>query len=118
MATANPVPVVRDVSNSSHHFRGVNLVAGRVTGGGTHTVTVETKLQSIVSVLVVKTNATVAVIAATIADSTTYVGTKTVAFAVANAGEYSYMIVGLLDIAATVDTISANTTITHEPING
>jgi len=117
MANLNPVAVLRDISNSVNCTRQAHEIVGRVAGGASKTVTVETKLKSILSAVVIN-ETDGAVVATTISDSTATVGTKKVAFAVVNAKDYSYLIVGLFGRTATVDTISNDTTITYEPIKG
>lgn len=118
MPGINPAAVVRDLSSSPNHTREVHCLAGRIVGGGTHVVTIETKLRSVLVAQVVKENATTAVLAATIDDSTTYPGTKTVAFTVANGGVYSYVVVGFVNREPDVPETSGATTVVYEPIEG
>ena len=116
MANINPVSTARSVDTDWSVGRGVHQIVGRIVGGGTHAVTVETKLKSVLSAIVIKENSTVAVIATTIGDSTTYPGTKTVAFTVATGGEYSYIITGNVSRASTADTTGGAVTVTYEPM--
>jgi hypothetical protein len=119
MATLNPIATVRDNSSSPSIGRGTHEIVGWLTGTGTDAVTVETKLQSIISAIVIDETAG-AVVATARGDSTTYVGTKTVVFTLANSKVYSYRIVGIVGTraAATTETISGATTITYEPLKG
>ena len=118
MATLNPVGVVRDIQSSPNNSRQIHDIVGRFAGGGTNTVTVETKLTSILAALIEnETDGTM--VAPTIGDSTTYVGTKTVAFAVAVDKVYTYRITGHFALTSTVDAAAdADATITYEPIKG
>lgn len=114
----NPAAILKELGSAPEHERGLHTIAGRVIGGGTHAVTVETGLATIVSAIVVKENATTAVLGATIGDSTARVGTKTVAFTVADTGVYSYIITGYLRGTITVPTTAAATTVTYNPATG
>lgn len=117
MADNNPVAVVRDVDSSPQHTRQVHVIAGKVAGGASATVTVETKCKKVLSAFIInETDA--AVVAPTIEASTVTVGTEKVSFNVVNAKNYSYMIVALFSRGLTVDTISGTTTITYEPLRG
>ena len=117
MANNNPVAVVKNNESDPNSSRGVHTIVGRIVGGGTHAITVETRLKSVISAICIKENATVAVIATTIGDSSTYPNTKTVAFTIASGGEYSYLITGLLNRAATADTSGGSVTVTYNPHN-
>lgn len=118
MANLNPVAVVRDMSSSPQSTRLVHQIVGRFAGGGSRTTTIETKLQSILSAIVIN-ETDGAVVVPTIGDSSAYTGTKTVAFSVANSKTYSYVITGLFGRTATVDAAAdADATVTYEPRQG
>lgn len=117
MADLNPLGAIRDVSSSPQNAIGVHLIAGRVSGGGTATVTVETLMKMVMNAIVIN-ETDGAVVATTIGDSTVNSGTKKVSFSVANAKNYSYVIIGNMLRVPTVDTISTDTTITYKPISG
>lgn len=112
---SNPIAVVRDISSSPQNGRYVHEFVGRITGGGTHVVTVETGLKSILSAVIVNETDANSILVPTIGDSSTYAGTKTVAFTVANNKTYSYRITGNMVNTETVPTTSGATTITYYP---
>jgi len=119
MANLNPVAMVRDVDSSPNCSRQIHVIAGRIDGGGTHAITVETRLKSILSAIVVNETDHV-LLTPTIAASAVagLTNTKKVTFTIATTKTYSYIIVGLLDKTATVDTISSDTTINYYPLGG
>lgn len=110
-----PIAVVRDISSSPQNGRGAHSIAGRVAGGASKTVTIETGLRAIISAVVIN-ETDGAVVATTIASSTATTGTKKVSFAVANSKKYSYLIVGSYIYDVTVPSITADTTITYNPL--
>jgi hypothetical protein len=117
MANFNPVAIVRELSSAPEHTRGVHLIAGRLLGGGTDAVTIETNLKTVIGAIVYnETDATV--LAVTIASSTAHTGTQKVTFTVANSKAYNYLIFGLYDRTITSDTTSGSKTITYEPVKG
>lgn len=116
MKRPNPAAAIRDVESAPEHERGIHQLVGRIEGGGTHAVTIETGFSEVLSAIVVKENATTAVMATTIADSSAVAGTKTVAFTVANDGVYSYIITGFLFGDIDVVETSAATTVTFTPV--
>lgn len=119
MATLNPVATVRDMSNSPNVTKFVHQIVGRIAGGGTDVVTIETGLKSIISAIVIN-ETDGAVLVPTIAASAVAgkTATKKVTFTVANSKEYSYIITGMFDRTPTVDTTSGATTVTYEPRQG
>lgn len=117
MATMNPVAIVRNVQSSKDSSRQVHEIVGRIAGGGAHEVTLETKCKSVLAAQVVNETDT-ALLACVIGDSTTFPGTKTVVFTVANAKTYHYRVTGILALTATVDTTGGATAIIYEPIKG
>lgn len=114
---SNPIAVVRDVNSSPQNGRGVHQIVGRVDGGASKDVTVETGLKTILQALVVN-ETDGALVVPTIADSTALAGTKKVTFSVANSKSYSYQITGNLMYTETVPSITADTTVTYKPLNG
>ena len=116
MANLNPIATIRDVDSTSTSTRQVHEVVGRISCGGAHTVTVETRLKSILSAIVVN-ETDGAVVIPTISDSTVVLGTKRVSFTGASGKTYSYKIVGLLNRIATVDTTSGATTVNYYPLS-
>lgn len=117
MANLNPVAVVRDIDSSPQQSRQVHQIVGRIAGGGAHAVTVETKLKSVLSAIVIN-ETDGAVVASTIAASTAYSGTQKVTFTVAASKNYSYIITGILARSSTTDTTGGATTVTYEPLRG
>jgi hypothetical protein len=120
MADLNPQAVVRDVSSSPSLGRQVHDFIVRVTGGGTNTITIETKLKSILMYLIYnETDNTV--VAGTVADSTVYSGTKKIYFTSANPKVYSIRITGILGTRIAVSNYAggnADLTVTYEPLKG
>lgn len=119
MGTLNPVAVVRDMSSSPNCTKYVHQIVGRITGGGTDVVTVETGLKFIMSAIVVN-ETDGAIVVPTIAASavTGKTGTKKVSFTVADTKAFSYIITGVFDRTPTVDVTSGATTVTYEPRQG
>ena len=111
---ANPIAVVRDISSSPQNGRYVHCFVGRITGGGSHAVTIETGLKDILQAFCVNETDT-ALLAVTIASSTAYPGTKKVSFTVANNKTYSYQITGNLANSETIPTTAGATTVTYYP---
>jgi hypothetical protein len=120
MGNLNPYAIIRDMSSDPNLGRQVHVFGYRCTGSGSGgVVTVETKLKSIVAVLA-NDEANAASPAVTIGDSTTYTGTKTVAFTAATGHTYSVVIIGIVGtrIAFGTDTITTATTVVYEPLKG
>lgn len=119
MATLNPVTVSRSVDTDWSMTRGVHAFAGRITGGGAHAVTIETKLGFILFAACINETTANTALAITVASSSTYTGTKTVAFTVANAQTYSYLVIGVLGgygRTPTIDSTGGATTVIYEPM--
>lgn len=116
MANLNPIATIRNVDSTSTSTRQVHEIVGRISCGGSHVVTVETRLKSILSAVVIN-ETDGAVVVPTIADSSVVIGTKRVSFTGASGKTYSYKIVGLLNRIATVDTTSGATTINYYPLS-
>lgn len=117
MATNNPVGAIRDVSSNPSLGQGIHQIVGRITGGGTHAITIETKCKTVLSAIVVNETDHV-LLTPTIASSTTNSGTQKVTFTVANTKTYSYIITAQLYKTITTDTTSADATITYNPVSG
>jgi hypothetical protein len=120
MGNLNPFGIIRDNSSNPSLGRQVHVIGYRCTGSGSGgVVTMETKLKSIVAVIV-QDESNAAPPAVTVADSSTYTSTKTVAFTAASGHTYSVIIVGIVGtrIAFGTDTITTATTVTYEPLKG
>jgi len=121
MGNLNPFGIIRDNSSNPSLGRQVHMFVHRVVGSGTPgTATYETKLKSILAAIVTDEAAISTTKAVTIGDSSTYAGTKTVAFDPANGHTYSVVIIGIVGtrIAVGDDTQTGSTTYTYEPLKG
>jgi hypothetical protein len=120
MANLNPQAVVRDNSSNPSLGKQVHDFITRVDGGGTNTITIETKLHSIL-MHVVYNETDNSLIASTVGDSTTYPGTKKVYFTSANSKVYAVRITGVVGTrTAVTDYAGGNNdlTVTYEPLKG
>jgi hypothetical protein len=120
MGNLNPYAVIRDNSSNPSLGRQVHMFVHRVVGSGSAGVaTYETKLKSILAVIITD-EAGATGPAVTIGSSTDYPGTATVAFTVVTGHTYSVVIVGILGtrIAVGDDTLTTATTYTYEPLKG
>ena len=117
MANLNPAKTVINVDSSQNSTRQLIEYVGHITGTGTHEMTVETKLQSILSAVVVN-ETDGAIVATARAASTAYPGTLKVTFTLANSKVYSYRITGFLSRTMTTLSTSggAGDTITCNPL--
>lgn len=111
---SNPIAVVRDISSSPQNGRYVHEFVGRITGGGSDAVTIETGLKDVLQSFCINETDT-ALLATVIGSSTVYPGTKKVTFTVANNKTYSYRITGNLVNTETVPTTSGATSVTYKP---
>jgi hypothetical protein len=116
MGSLNPAGVLGAVYSSPHHGRGLQEIVYRVSGGGAHNVTVETRLKNVLAVLCVNETDGLLVVPS-ISASTKYPNTKKVTIAVASSKTYHVRVLGYLSETPEIVTTSGNLSVDYNPID-